>query len=126
MIFLAIYIIGYFASLWAMHTFKKQLGIDDYNQPHDEYPDYESNAQAYAAISFAWPLFWLIVILELLWNGLMFISKQFESKSEIQLRIEKLEKYIKETPCLDPKDAYDINAWQKEIEELKSKQNESN
>ena len=37
MIFLAIYIIGYFASLWAMHTFKRQLDIDDYEQ--DDYVD---------------------------------------------------------------------------------------
>jgi hypothetical protein len=37
-----------------------------------------------------------------------------------------LEKYIKESPCQDPKDAYDIRAWKKEIEELKATQNGSN
>jgi hypothetical protein len=79
MIFLAIYIIGYFASLWAMHTYKKQLGVDDYEPPHDEYyDDYESNAEAYVIISFIWPLFWFAMILKLVWNGLIFISKKLE------------------------------------------------
>lgn len=78
-IFLAIYIIGYFASLWAMHTYKKQLGVDDYEPPHDEYyDDYESNAEAYVIISFIWPLFWFAMILKLVWNGLIFISKKLE------------------------------------------------
>jgi len=79
MIFLAIYIIGYFASLWAMHAYKKQLGIDDYEPPHDEYyDDYESNAEAYVIISFIWPLFWFAMILKLVWNGLILISKKLE------------------------------------------------
>jgi hypothetical protein len=79
MIFLAIYIIGYFASLWAMHSYKKQLGIDDYEPPHDEYyDDYESNAEAYVIISFIWPLFWFAMILKLVWNGLILISKKLE------------------------------------------------
>jgi hypothetical protein len=79
MIFLAIYIIGYFASLWAMHTFKNQLHINHYDPPHDGwYDDYDSNAQAYASMSFAWPLALIIVILSLIWKGLMFISKKLE------------------------------------------------
>jgi hypothetical protein len=74
---LAIYIIGYFASLWAMHTYKKELDIDNYNE--DPWPDdYESNVEAYAAMSFLWPLFWLMMILKLSWKGLMFISKKLE------------------------------------------------
>ncbi len=79
MIFLAIYIIGYFASLWAMHTFKNQLDINHYDPPHDEwYDDYDSNAQAYAAMSFAWPIALIILILVSVWKGLMFISKKLE------------------------------------------------
>ena len=54
------------------------------------------------------------------------LEREKKAKSETQLRIEKLEKYIKESPCQDPKDAYDIRAWQKEIEELKATQNGSN
>jgi hypothetical protein len=52
MIFLAIYIIGYFASLWAMHTFKRQLDIDDYDtDPQNKWPDdYESNSEAYVSL----------------------------------------------------------------------------
>ena len=79
MIFLAIYIIGYFASLWAMHTFKKELDIDSYDPPHCEYyDDYNSNAEAYLSFSFVWPLFWFAMILKLIWNGLLFISKKLE------------------------------------------------
>lgn len=81
LIFLAIYIIGYFASLWAMHTYKKQLDIDDYDniKPEDLWPDdYESNVEAYTTMSFAWPIFWFIQLLVLIWQGLMFISKKLE------------------------------------------------
>jgi len=76
---LAIYFVGYFTSLWAMHTYKKELDIDDYNPPHPRhYDDYDSNAEAYAGMSFAWPLFWLAMSIRLLWRGLLSISKQLE------------------------------------------------
>jgi hypothetical protein len=79
MVFLAIYIIGYFVSLWAMHTFKNELDINSYDPPHyDWYDDYDSNTSAYVTISFIWPLFWFMMILKLVWNGLMFISKKLE------------------------------------------------
>jgi hypothetical protein len=79
MIFLAIYIIGYFASLWAMHTYKKQLDIDDYHSSNGSIADdFNSNAEAYVIMSFAWPFFWLMMTLKLTWNGLMFISKKLE------------------------------------------------
>jgi hypothetical protein len=79
MVFLAIYIIGYFVSLWAMHTFKNELDINSYDPPHDDwYDDYDSNSEAYTTMSFAWPLFWFMMILKLVWNGLMFISKKLE------------------------------------------------
>lgn len=76
---LVIYVLGYFASLWAMHTFKTELDIDSYDPPHDDYyDDYDSNAEAYMTMSFAWPIFWFAMILKLLWNGLLFISKKLE------------------------------------------------
>ena len=78
MIFLAIYIIGYFASLWAMHTFKKELDIDSYDNTDPWSDDYDSNAEAYTTMSFVWPLFWFMMILKLTWKGLMFISKKLE------------------------------------------------
>lgn len=79
MIWIAIYIVGYFASLWAMHTYKKELDIDSYDPPHIEYyDDYNSNAEAYLSFSFAWPLFWFATILKLVWNGLLFISQKLE------------------------------------------------
>lgn len=79
MIFLAIYIIGYFASLWALHAFKNELDINHYDPPHEPYyDDYNSNAEAYLSISFAWPIFWFAMILKLVWNGLLFISKKLE------------------------------------------------
>ena len=79
MINLAIYIIGYFASLWAMHTFKKELDIDSYDPPHHQWDsDYDSNIEAYSTFSFMWPLFWFAIILKLIWKVLLFISKKLE------------------------------------------------
>jgi hypothetical protein len=77
---LAIYAIGYFTSLWAMHTYKNELGINHYDNPSHEldYGDYKSNAEAYAIMSFVWPLFWLAMTFMLIWKGLLSISKQFE------------------------------------------------
>lgn len=74
----AIYTIGYFASLWAMHTYKKQLDIDYYDNTDPWPDDYESNAEAYTTMSFAWPFFWFAMSLKLVWKGLMFISKKLE------------------------------------------------
>lgn len=82
MIWIAIYIVGYFASLWAMHTYKKQLDIDDYDHTDPWPDDYESNAEAYTTMSFVWPLFWFMMILKLTWKGLMFISKKLEKNEK--------------------------------------------
>ena len=49
---LSIYVLGVFASLWVMHTFKNELDINHYDPPHDDYyDDYDSNAEAYVAFS---------------------------------------------------------------------------
>lgn len=74
------YVLGFFISLWAFHTFKNELDINHYDPPHPEdYDDYDSNASAYVAFSLMWPIFWTITILGLIWDGLLFISKKFEN-----------------------------------------------
>lgn len=123
LIFLVVYIVGFFVSLWVLHTYKRELGIDHYDPPHDGwYDDYDSNAEAFATFSIIWPIFWVIFFFTEVWDLVILISKKIEPKSEIQLRIEKLERYIKESSDSDPKDAYDIRAWKKEINELKKRQ----
>ena len=78
---LSIYVLGYFASLWVMHTFKTELDIDSYDPPHCEYyDDYDSNAEAYVAFSLMWPLYWFMQFFVYLWKGLIWISTQFEKK----------------------------------------------
>ena len=76
---LAIYAVGYFTSLWAMHTFKDELDINHYDHNDGWYDDYDSNAEAFATMCFAWPLFWLAMSIKLLWRGLLSISKQLEN-----------------------------------------------
>jgi hypothetical protein len=76
---LAIYAVGYFLSLWAMHSFKDELDINHYDYTDDDWDDdWDSNAEAYAALSFGWPFFWLAMSIKLLWRGLLSISKQLE------------------------------------------------
>jgi len=81
MIYAIIYAIGYFISLHAMHRFKVELGIDHYDPPHEGwYDDYDSNAEAYVSISFAWPIFWFGMGLGLIWKGLLKISNRLDTK----------------------------------------------
>lgn len=78
---LSIYVLGVFASLWVMHTFKNELDINHYDLPHDDYyDDYDSNAEAYVAFSLMWPLYWFMQFFIYLWKGLIWISTQFEKK----------------------------------------------
>lgn len=77
---LAIYATGYFLSLWAMHSFKDELDINHYDYTNDGWDDdWDSNAEAYAGMSFAWPIFWFAMSIRLLWRGLLSISKQLEN-----------------------------------------------
>jgi hypothetical protein len=77
---LAIYTVGYFLSLWGMHSFKDELDINHYDHANDGWDDdWDSNAEAYAALSLGWPFFWLAMSIKLLWRGLLSISKQLEN-----------------------------------------------
>lgn len=78
---LFVYAIGYFISLIAMHKYKNELDLNNYDPPHEGYyDDYESNAVAYAAISFAWPIFWTAMLFVVFWRGLVAISKKLDTK----------------------------------------------
>ena len=74
-----IYVLGFFVSLWVLHAFKNELGVNDYDPPHpDYYDDYDSNAEAYASFSLMWPIFWFMNMLMYMWKGLLWISTKFE------------------------------------------------
>lgn len=76
-----IYAIGYFISLFAMHKYKEQLDINHYDPPHDGwYDDWDSNAEAYVGISFAWPLFWAGMVIALFWKILIKLSNRLDTK----------------------------------------------
>jgi hypothetical protein len=80
MVFVLIYVVGYVVTLIGLHRFKKILDIVDYDGPHDgyedhSYDDWNSNAEAYAAWSFAWPLCWVILII----CGVWYLARTFSS-----------------------------------------------
>ena len=82
LLIIVIYILGYFFSLFILHRFKKELGVDWYdNDPYD-WDDYESNAEAYATWSLFWPLYWAIRIIVrvavLIWKFLIWTSRKME------------------------------------------------
>ncbi len=60
MIFIGIYVIGYLLTLLFLVVFGKKLGIDYDNRPRDysNMEDWDSDARAYTAFSFAWPVMW--------------------------------------------------------------------
>lgn len=75
------YIGGYLLTLFLLHTFKRQLGIDVYDEPHDGYyDDWNSNSEAYAGWSFGWPLLWLIFLLNGIWLGVCLLSAWLDDK----------------------------------------------
>ncbi len=70
------YVLGFVVSLMLMHKYKKQLGIDNYDPPHESYyDDYDSNAEAYIWFSLGWPLFWFIMLIVFLYKHLLRFSK---------------------------------------------------
>ena len=92
--FCATYVIGFLISLLFLHAFKRELGVDHYDPPHDEYyDDYSSNAHAYLAFSFMWPIFWGFMLFALIYSGLIklsqLIGKLFSSDSIKTKNIEK-------------------------------------
>lgn len=78
---LLVYVLGFFTSLWVLHTFKNELDVNHYDKPHPEYyDDYDSNAEAYVTFSLIWPLYWFMNMFMYMWKGLVWISTQFEKK----------------------------------------------
>lgn len=61
LIFFIIYSLGFVITLFILHKFKKELGIDIYDTP-PEWPewyydfDYDSNAKAFLTFSLFWPM----------------------------------------------------------------------
>lgn len=69
------YVIGFVITLFILHKWKKELDIDNYDNPDDDNDDWSSNAQAYAAWSLAWPILIWAVGAVLAWKGSILLSK---------------------------------------------------
>jgi hypothetical protein len=81
LILLLAYPLGYMLTLILLHTFKRRLGIDVYDEPQAGYEDdWHSNSEAYAAWSFAWPLLWIIFVVNLVWVSVCLLSAWLDDK----------------------------------------------
>jgi hypothetical protein len=71
-LYIAIYVVGFLATLVFLIFFGKKIGID-YDPPHPPYyDDYDSNGSAYLAFSLGW---FIIVPAMLLINGILLLIK---------------------------------------------------
>lgn len=80
--FIGEYIIGFFVTLLLLHVWKKELDIDNYDNQDDDYDDWNSNAQAYAAWSLGWPIVVAFFGLAMLWKGVIALSKWIQARIE--------------------------------------------
>lgn len=70
------YLFGFFTSLFVLHKYKVELGVDYYDPPHGSYyDDYDSNAKAYLTFSIVWPMFWIVMGIAGLWGLLTKLSE---------------------------------------------------
>lgn len=79
LLYIIVYVVGYFASVVAMHKYHKQLGMD-YNVPKSyvNHDDWDNNAQAFAGISVAWFLFWGMTLFMYLAKKIVKFSSNIE------------------------------------------------
>lgn len=76
LLFILGYVLGFVVSLMLMHKYKKKLGIDNYDPPHEScYDDWDSNAEAYLWFSLGWPLWWFMYLLKFIYDKLIKFSK---------------------------------------------------
>jgi len=78
-----IYVIGFIITLFILHKWKKELDIDNYDNPTEGYDyghtEWSSNAQAYAVWSLAWPLMVILFSGVLIWKVMMGLSKGIQT-----------------------------------------------
>jgi hypothetical protein len=74
-----VYVIGYILTLILLHKFKSPMGIDVYDGQHDD-DDWQSNSEAYAGWSFAWPLLWIILAVNGIWFAVCLLSAWLDDK----------------------------------------------
>ena len=84
--FILIYAIGFIITLFVLHKWKKELNIDNYDNPIEGYDyghsEWSSNAQAYAAWSLAWPIVFAVFTCIMLWKGILTLSKWIQARIE--------------------------------------------
>ena len=82
--FILLYAIGFVLTLFALHKWKKQLNIDNYDNKSDNDwdDDWASNAQAYAAWSLGWPIVLAFFLVVMIWKTIMRFSKWIQARIE--------------------------------------------
>lgn len=78
--YLIIYVIGLFVSLYSIHRWKDELKVNNYDNEENEFGDWDSNAEAFMAFSIAWPLFWGVNLLILIYQLLLKLSITIEKE----------------------------------------------
>jgi len=78
------YAIGFVITLFALHKWKKELDIDNYDNKSDNDwdDDWSSNAQAYAVWSLGWPVVLFLFGIVMLWKAILRFSKWIQTKIE--------------------------------------------
>jgi len=74
-----IYVIGFSITLFILHKWKEELNIDNYDIPNDDYDNWNSNAEAYAVWSLAWPLIVILFSVIIIWKGILMFSKLMQN-----------------------------------------------
>lgn len=77
---IVIYVIGFIITLFILHKWNKELDIDNYDNSDNEHGDWNSNAQAYAAWSLAWPFVILFISCVSAWKGSLMLSKWIQDR----------------------------------------------
>jgi hypothetical protein len=74
--FILTYAIGFVIILFVLHKWKKELDIDNFDNHDDDeyYNDWDSNAQAYAVWSLAWPIVAPFFVGAMLWKVILTLS----------------------------------------------------
>jgi hypothetical protein len=80
--YIVIYAIGFIITLFSLHKWKKELNIDNYDNPNWIETDWTSNAQAYAAWSLAWPIVFAFFTCTMSWKAILGLSKWIQARIE--------------------------------------------
>jgi hypothetical protein len=72
-----IYLAGFTASIKFLGKYGDKIGLGDYDEPktYATMDDYSSNAEAWTMFSIFWPIFFIMLIFQLIIQGLIKLVK---------------------------------------------------